>query len=103
MIQVSVLYPNKEGCKFDHDYYRDSHMPLVKEKLGAALQATSIDKGLAGGAPDAPVPFVCIGYLTFNTIDDFQQAFGANAEAIMADIPNYTNIEPVIQISEMVK
>jgi uncharacterized protein (TIGR02118 family) len=102
MIKVSVLYENKEGGKFDHDYYRDSHIPMIQNKLGSALQGSGIEKGLAGGVPKAKAPFVCIGHLTFNSVEDFQQAFGSHAEEIMADVPNYTDIEPTIQISEMV-
>ena len=102
MIRVSVLYPNNEGSKFDHDYYRDNHIPMVREKLGSALLDASIDKGIAGGAPGAPAPFACIGYLVFDSVEIFQEAFGANAEAIMGDIPNYTDIEPTLQISEIV-
>jgi uncharacterized protein (TIGR02118 family) len=30
MFKVSVMYPNKEGARFDHTYYRDKHMPLLK-------------------------------------------------------------------------
>ena len=37
MIKVSVMYPNKPGARFDHDYYRDKHMPLVKARLDLAL------------------------------------------------------------------
>ncbi len=29
MIKVSVMYPHNSGARFDHDYYRDRHMPLV--------------------------------------------------------------------------
>ncbi|TQU74294.1 EthD family reductase, partial [Xanthomonas perforans] len=28
MIKVSVMYPYREGARFDHAYYRDQHMPL---------------------------------------------------------------------------
>ena len=34
MIKVSVMYPHTEGARFDHAYYRDKHMPLVKAKMG---------------------------------------------------------------------
>ncbi len=54
MIKVSVMYPNKEGARFDHAYYRDKHMPLVKAKMGDACRFYTVDKGLAGGAPGAP-------------------------------------------------
>jgi len=34
-------------------------------------------------------------------MEAFQTAFGPHAEAIMADIPNYTNIQPTLQISDV--
>ena len=102
MIKVSILYPNSDDSQFDHDYYRTVHMPLIKEKLGTALIGSIIDKGIAGATPGAPAPFACIGHLTFESIEAFQSAFSENGESISSDIPNYTNIEPVIQISEIV-
>src|SRR6185369_14662713 len=30
MIKVTVMYPNTAGARFNHEYYRDKHMPLVK-------------------------------------------------------------------------
>jgi hypothetical protein len=29
MIRMSVMYPVTEGATFDHDYYRDHHVPLA--------------------------------------------------------------------------
>ena len=101
MIRVSVLYQNNPGSKFDHDYYANSHLPMVKGKLGSALVDSGIDTGIGSAVPGAPAPFVSIGWLTFNSLEDFQGAFGQHAEEIMGDIPNYTDIEPQIQISEI--
>ena len=50
MIKVSVMYPNTPGGRFDHDYYRDKHMPLVKARMGDACKSYTVDKGMAGGA-----------------------------------------------------
>jgi len=36
-----------------------------------------------------------------DSMEAFQTAFGPHAEAIMADIPNYTNIQPTLQISDV--
>jgi len=49
MIRASVFYPNEEGKKFDMDYYCNSHIPMVQEKLGAACKSVAIDQGLGGG------------------------------------------------------
>lgn len=101
MIRVSVLYPNKDGAKFDHDYYANKHLPMVRGKLGDSLVESGIDTGVGTAVPGDPAPYVSIGWLTFNTMEDFGAAFGPHADEIMADVPNYTNIEPQIQISEI--
>jgi uncharacterized protein (TIGR02118 family) len=101
MIKVSVFYPAGESTKFDMDYYCTSHMPMVQQKLGAALKSMAVEEGLGGGAPGAPPTYTAIGNLYFDSVGAFQSAFAPHAEGIMADIPNYTNIQPVIQISEV--
>ncbi len=101
MIKVSVLYPAGEGGKFDIDYYCKSHMPMVREKLGAACKNTAVEQGLGGGTPDAPPTYTAMGHLYFDSVTEFQAAFAPHAQAIMADIPNYTNIQPLIQVSEV--
>ena len=101
MIKVSVLYPAGESTKFDMDYYCTSHMPMVQEKLGAACRSMAVELGLGGGAPGAPPTYAAMGHLYFDSVGDFEAAFAPHAEAIMADIPNYTNIQPVIQVSEV--
>jgi uncharacterized protein (TIGR02118 family) len=101
MIKVSVLYPASEAGKFDMDYYCKSHMPMVQGKLGAACKSYSVDHGLAGGAPGAPATYVAMGHLYFDSVADFQAAFAPHADSIMADVPKYTNIQPVFQISEV--
>ena len=101
MIKVSVLYPGVEGDKFDFAYYCDNHIPMVKEKLGAACKAVTVEQGLGGGTPGSDATYIAMGHLLFNSVEEFQVAFGPHAESIMADIPNYTKAQPVIQISEV--
>lgn len=100
MIKVSVIYPHADGVRFDMDYYAAKHMPMVRERLGAALKGISIDRGIAGGAPGAPAPFLAMGHMLFDSVESFQAAFGAHAADLMADIPNYTDVRPVILVSE---
>lgn len=54
MIKVSVMYPYREGARFDHAYYRDTHMPLVSARMGAACLRYTVDKGISGGEPGSP-------------------------------------------------
>jgi len=103
MIKVTILYPNGEGKKFDMDYYSQKHMPLVASLLGDSLKFFEIDKGLAGRTPNDAIPYLAIGYLYFDKLSAYQNSFRPHAEKIRSDIPNYTNIQPVIQVSEVVR
>lgn len=99
MIKVSVMYPSGKDAKFDIDYYTATHMPMVQGKLGAALKKIAVEQGLAGGAPGSPPAYVAMGHLYFDSVESFQAAFGPHAAAIMADLPNFTNATPTVQIS----
>ena len=101
MIKVSVFYPAGDSTKFDMDYYCNSHIPMVRQKLGAACKNAAVEQGVAGGAAGAPPTYAAMGHLYFDSIEAFQAAFAPHAATIMADIPNYTNVQPVIQISEV--
>jgi uncharacterized protein (TIGR02118 family) len=102
MIKVSVLYANEPGARFDHDYYRDRHMPLVQEKLGAACLFYTVDKGVSGAPPSEPPAYVAMCHIFAESADSFWSAFGPVADEIVADIANYTTLSPVIQVSEVV-
>ena len=101
MIKVSVFYPNGDGKKFDMDYYITSHVPLVSKTLGEALKGASYDKGLGGGTPGTPATYVATANLYFNSMEEFGQAFAAGAPVLMGDLPNFTDIAPMVQISEV--
>ena len=102
MIRVSALYPYSDGARFDMDYYKTKHMSLVQGLLGDALRGGGAEQGLGSAEPGAPPPFVASGYMEFESLESFQAAFAPNAEAIMADLPNYTDITPVIQVAEVI-
>lgn len=101
MIRVSVLYPSTEGASFDMDYYLGSHIPMVADRLGEALQGWSVDQGVAGGAPGQSPPFVAVGHLQFESVEAFQAAFAPHTAEILGDVANYTTITPAMQISEV--
>lgn len=99
MIKLSVLYPNGDSATFDMEYYCKSHMPMVRQSLGAALKGIVVDQGI--GQPGSPAPFLAMGHLVFDSMVDLQSALDAHGPKLMADIPNYTNVQPTIQISEI--
>lgn len=100
MIRVSVMYPNSDGLRFDMDYYLNSHVPMVGDLLGDALKGASVDAGIGGGDADTAAPYAAMAHLSFDSLEAFQSAFNPHAEQIMGDIPNYTDAQPVIQVSD---
>lgn len=101
MIKLIVLYPNGEGKKFDMDYYCNKHIPMVAGLLGDAVKGATVENGLSGEEPGSTPPYLAVGNLYFDTLEDFQKSFGPHSDKIGADIPNYTNIDPVILISKV--
>jgi uncharacterized protein (TIGR02118 family) len=94
VIRLSVLYPATEGATFDHDYYRDKHVPLAVKTWG--LDGAEIDKGVNG-------PYVAAVHFRFESQDALNAALGSEGTgAVMADVANYTTIQPIIQTSEIV-
>jgi uncharacterized protein (TIGR02118 family) len=101
MIKVSVFYPYSPSAKFDMGYYLRKHIPMVQGLVGSALKSMAVEQGLAGGAPGAAMTYTTMAHLTFDSTESFQAAFGTHAAEIMADVPNYTDIQPIIQVSEI--
>jgi uncharacterized protein (TIGR02118 family) len=101
MIKVTVMYPNQEGTHFDIDYYCTKHMPLARRLVGPALLNVSVDEGFAGSTPDSPAPYFAIGHLYFDSMASFMDSFPAHVPQLLADVPNFTNAHPTIQISNV--
>jgi uncharacterized protein (TIGR02118 family) len=101
MIKVSVLYPSKPGSRFDVDYYLTVHMPMATKLLGPALKAVSAEIGVGSGVPGDAAPFAAIAGFTCESVEAFAQAMMPVAAQLQADIPRYTDIEPVIQFSQL--
>ena len=94
MIRLSVFYPASDGARFDYDYYREHHVPLAAKSWG--LDTYEIDKGVNG-------PYVAAVHFLFPSTDAMSDAMGSEATgAVMADMANYTDIQPVLQTSEIV-
>ncbi len=100
MIRISVHYRNGDGKRFDLDYYVKKHMPMSGRLLKPIRY--EVDKGIAGGAPGSAAPFVASCHFYFDTLADFQKGMSAHGQELIADVPNYTNIQPEIQVSEIV-
>lgn len=102
MVILTVLYPKTESSQFDHEYYLNKHIPLVRERFTSmGLTKVQLLRGTAtldGSQPS----FELIGMLTFPSMADLSAALEAHGGEIVGDIPHFTNVQPSIQISEEV-
>ncbi|NIG55838.1 EthD family reductase [Chitinophaga sp. Cy-1792] len=103
LIKISVMYPYAEGKTFNMEYYETKHMPTVAGYLGSNLVKYTIEKGLSSGVPNQPLPYMAIGTFYVKSLSEYQAAIAPNRDAILADFANYTNVTPVILVSEIVK
>ncbi|HEX2619019.1 MAG TPA: EthD family reductase, partial [Phototrophicaceae bacterium] len=100
----SILYPDRKGSRFDMDYYLNKHMPLSIDLLSAhpGFKGVSVEHGVGGGAPDAPPTYLIMCHFLFDSIESFMAAFVPNRPILQGDRPNYTDVEPIVQMSEVV-
>jgi uncharacterized protein (TIGR02118 family) len=100
MVKLTVLYPRREGGTFDMRYYRETHLPLLRRLMGDKLKGLSVDEGVEPGALPAPYAVIC--ELVFESLEIMGPALTEHQPALGGDIPNYTNLEPVFQVSTVI-
>ncbi|MEN5015190.1 EthD family reductase [Erwinia sp. Eh17-17] len=98
MIKFSVLYPRQPDAHFDHDYYRDVHLPLIKARMGEVCVSYEIDTPL-----DSAMPFIAACHIYCNSFAEFQQVIAAHGEEFGADVVNFTNVESQKMVSEVLR
>ena len=101
MMKLNIFYPEKEGSRFDLDYYLNVHMPMAIEKLGPTLRGVSVEYGVSGVQPGTKRAYIALCNYTFDSAEAFFAAFLPHAQALQGDMPNFTDIEPIMQFSEI--
>ena len=103
MIKISILYPNYKGSRFDIRYYIDTHMPLSIGFLSAhpGFKGVSVEQGLGGALPGIDAAYIAMCHFLFDSVESFLSAFTPHAEILQGDMPNYTDIVPIIQVNEV--
>jgi uncharacterized protein (TIGR02118 family) len=99
---ITVLYPNTPGVKFDFDYYLRKHATLIDRLYGKSIAKLQLRRGTA--TPDGkPAPYVAIINIWIADQEAFDAAGAKHGPALVADVPNFTNVMPTIQIDEIVE
>ena len=99
---ITVMYPNKPGVTFDFDYYLKKHATLIDRLYGASIAKLELRRGTA--TPDgSPAPYVAIINIWIADQAAFDSAGAKHGATLIADVPNFTNTMPTIQIEEIVE
>jgi uncharacterized protein (TIGR02118 family) len=99
---ITVLYPNSPGVTFDFDYYLKHHAALIDRLYGGSIAKLELRRGSA--TPQGlPAPFVAIINIWIADQAAFDAAGAKHGATLIADVPNFTNTMPTIQIDEIVE
>jgi len=101
MFKATFMYPPTLSARFDMNYYIEKHLQMVKSKIGDSCVGFTVDFGLTGRAPDSHAPYMAIGSLIFKSMEVFVSVMSEHGAEFRADVANYTDSQPVMQISEV--
>ena len=103
MYIISIHYPNADGAAFDFDYYRTKHLPEVGKAFGPfGLGYASVLKGEQSVDGSAPAFFITT-ILSFRDEQGARDAMASDgAKALVADVPNFTSVRPLVQFNTAV-
>lgn len=98
MIRIMAIYPNTAGTRFDGAYYTGQHTALARALLephGLLGITTSLGVVALDGAPP---PYWAVSEMQFPSREAFDAAMAICGEKLFADMPNYTDTVPALQL-----
>lgn len=101
LAKVTGIYRWTDGAHFDHEYYGSVHAQLTTRLLAPlGLLRFESDRTVAASPPQTGA-VVAISNAYFRSLDEARSALSQAGAALASDLPNYTNIRPVLHISEV--
>ena len=96
-MSLNVIYPNREGARFDTAYYRSSHIPLAMKVMKAAK--VTLIEGVPNGSAAPPIAMIC--HFEFPSADALKAATANPAMAeVRADVARFTDIKPTVMLGK---
>lgn len=98
MIRITLVYRDSQGAHFDFDYYVNRHVEMSRRLLSdcglISIEVEQCLRTLDGKKSNV----VCIAHVDFENEEALAKALEAHGADLMADFPNYTNIDPEIYV-----
>ncbi|KAG8160070.1 hypothetical protein KVR01_010707 [Diaporthe batatas] len=99
---LTVMYPNEADAKYDIEYYKTQHMPLMERLLGKyGVKSWTVTTYLPS-ADGSAAPYVFSSTVTWTSAQAIKEAFAdESAPQILADVANFSNKQPVFLVGEI--
>ncbi len=92
---LTILYPNSDGVRWDVDYYKKGHMPLIMRLYGEkAIKRFELRKGDAGMGPDTRPGFIGTVNIYIANQPAFDAAGKEHGQTLVKDVPNFSSVMP---------
>ena len=92
---LTILYPNSEGVRWDVEYYRSHHMPLIMRLYGKeAIKRFELRKGSSGQTGGVPA-YIGTVNIYINDQKAFDAAGAEHGKTLVADVPHFSSVMPV--------
>ncbi len=98
---ITVLYKNGDNVKFDFDYYKKNHMTMIMKLYGKAIRKFELRKGISGQDNSSKPPYVAVVNIWIADQAAFDAAGAKYSAKLVADVPNFTNTQAVVQNDEV--
>jgi len=93
---LTILYPNSDGVRWDVDYYKKGHMPLIMKLYGEkAIKRFELRKGDAGMAPNSKPDFIGTVNIYINDQAAFDAAGKQHTKTLVDDVPHFSSVMPI--------
>ena len=99
---ITVLYPAKDNDSFDFDFYLRRHVPLIQDILGKSLHRIEVRKGATAQDGSSSPTFTSVISIWIADWPAYEKAMAARASELIAEVPLFTKVMPVIQIDEVI-
>jgi uncharacterized protein (TIGR02118 family) len=92
---LTIVYPNSEGVRWDVEYYKAHHMPLIMKLYGkAAIKRFELRKG-ASGQTGGQAPYIGSVNIYIQDQKAFDAAGKEHGPTLVKDVPHFSSVMPI--------
>ena len=99
---ITVLYPAKDNDAFDFEFYLRRHVALIQDILGKSLHRIEVRKGATAQDGSSAPTYTSVISIWIADWPAYEKAMAARASELIAEVPLFTKVMPLIQIDEVI-